>query len=903
VYCALVAGAGSDYDAHHLFTSESPFGTWVDKSPNSSIFASALALRSDINGFAAIAGVNKVPGRDGYYFSIAAGRYNNALPFIGFYSIVFDEYMTEITINPLNVDPSLNINFSNGEVGRTSSCYYEGEYLLEYNTGSTPFNKDNHCQVISSKSLNGLFTAHSVVIDLNIMDTMGQFSTGSMSAAVLCVINNQLYAFWAHQSKTTLAGNLNDAELMLSKYDSNYKTWSILNSPIVTALHGGDDAWGDGHDWGADHLGTTSGFYIEDNKLYFGYTACQGKDAYQVTVAYFDLNYFSNKKRAYLNDIINKTSLYLPLTGGTLTGLLTANAGISSTTGTFSGLLTANNGLTVNVNNGATSALTVLNNGNVGIGTIYPGLAKLQVDGDIYTTGAIGFYAPGDEGARNALYRGGTNFTILRNYNEVYTIFDIWAPPGSLTNREATISLIRGDEPNQEFIDLYNDGYSSETQFGIRIQKRGTGQFRDFVFDQSDGNTKTPLMILKASGNIGIGYTTDTEIGNNKLSVNGNGYFNGNIQATSFVGGGSSLTSLPTNTSLYPTFNQDTTGKASNITSFPLDQSVSTTSHPTFAELTVNGDLSLPSIGSSYFKIGNGDSASMATCNIDLAVWNGLGLWNPTTGGAFPNQRSIYFDIRNGAAGFGGGISATTGTFSGALKATEIYGKSDLSNQQAPLNYIYIGSTDDNVTDTVILLHPAYNGTAINKYLFDGIITFQRGGNGALNISDNYEVKTSTAYTTNTGSIISRNTSIVANLVTCTYNSVLYVAIYVPKTSFRTIYYKGDLLSTLPAPLVLLASSVTNVTPIVQDSTNIGGSLTVNSTLTANNGLTVNINNGTTNALTVLNSGNVGIGTTPAYKLDVSGDIQATTNYRSSSNNIILSDTSGTVFRGVRASA
>jgi hypothetical protein len=41
---------------------------------------------------------------------------------------------------------------------------------------------------------------------------------------------------------------LNDAELMLSKYDSNYKTWSILNSPIVTALHGGDDAWGDGHD-------------------------------------------------------------------------------------------------------------------------------------------------------------------------------------------------------------------------------------------------------------------------------------------------------------------------------------------------------------------------------------------------------------------------------------------------------------------------------------------------------------------------------------------------------------------------------------------------------------------------------------------------------------------------------
>jgi hypothetical protein len=89
---------------------------------------------------------------------------------------------------------------------------------------------------------------------------------------------------------------------------------------------------------------------------------------------------------------------------------------------------------------------------------------------------------------------------------------------------------------------------------------------------------------------------------------------------------------------------------------------------------TFSGTLSLPSNGSAYFKVGNGDAASMATCNIDLAVWNGLGLWNPTTSGTFPNQRSIYFDVRNGAAGFGGGISATTGTFSGVLSASQFNG-------------------------------------------------------------------------------------------------------------------------------------------------------------------------------------------------------------------------------------
>ncbi len=158
--------------------------------------------------------------------------------------------------------------------------------------------------------------------------------------------------------------------------------------------------------------------------------------------------------------------------------------------------------------------------GNVGIGTGNPSLAKLQVGGDIYTTAGLGFYPTGGSGANNVIYRGGTDFFILRNYNQPYTVAQVWSPPGALgssTAQEATLALVRGNEPNQEYLDFYNNGYSSETQFGIRLQKRGTGQYRDFVIDQSDGVTKTPLLSVKASGKVGVGVTNPQ----NKLDIEG----------------------------------------------------------------------------------------------------------------------------------------------------------------------------------------------------------------------------------------------------------------------------------------------------------------------------------------------------------------------------------------------
>ena len=158
-----------------------------------------------------------------------------------------------------------------------------------------------------------------------------------------------------------------------------------------------------------------------------------------------------------------------------------------------------------NVKNATSSLFYVGSNGYVGIGTTNP-KRPLHVVGDIFTTAGIGFNYLGEGGLRNVIYRGGTDFTILRNFSRDYTILKIWAPKGALTEeREATLALTREEDGNAEYFDIYNNGYNSEKQHGIRIQKRGDGEYRDFVFDQYDGTTKTSIMVLGVDRNVSIG--------------------------------------------------------------------------------------------------------------------------------------------------------------------------------------------------------------------------------------------------------------------------------------------------------------------------------------------------------------------------------------------------------------
>jgi hypothetical protein len=135
---------------------------------------------------------------------------------------------------------------------------------------------------------------------------------------------------------------------------------------------------------------------------------------------------------------------------------------------------------------GQSEKMTILyNNGNVGIGTDNPA-APLHVKGGGITVednggaGRLEFRQTNETSARTQLYRDSADFMVLRNWQQVYSILKIWAPQESsfpTTPREATVTLLRAldDESKTEFLDLYNNYYNDEKQYGSESPRRGAG--------------------------------------------------------------------------------------------------------------------------------------------------------------------------------------------------------------------------------------------------------------------------------------------------------------------------------------------------------------------------------------------------------------------------------------------
>lgn len=76
----------------------------------------------------------------------------------------------------------------------------------------------------------------------------------------------------------------------------------------------------------------------------------------------------------------------------------------------------------------------------------------------------------------------------------------------------------------------------------------------------------------------------------------------------------------------------------------------------TGTSLTLSSTLQLGGTGTNSFTTGTGDGADYTTHNFRLSGWNGMGFYNPTSGGAYPNAVSGYLDFRNGILDMKGGF-------------------------------------------------------------------------------------------------------------------------------------------------------------------------------------------------------------------------------------------------------
>ncbi|MFD2035511.1 hypothetical protein ACFSKL_11960 [Belliella marina] len=110
----------------------------------------------------------------------------------------------------------------------------------------------------------------------------------------------------------------------------------------------------------------------------------------------------------------------------------------------------------------------------------------------------------------------------FRRYGTDFTILKIWSPTESRQAYESTLALVNGDN-EEEFLDLYNLNYPSNSSFGIRLQKRETGNYKKFHFEYSDGNELFKVLSLAPDttavfyGRVGI----NTEANEYNLAVAG----------------------------------------------------------------------------------------------------------------------------------------------------------------------------------------------------------------------------------------------------------------------------------------------------------------------------------------------------------------------------------------------
>lgn len=196
------------------------------------------------------------------------------------------------------------------------------------------------------------------------------------------------------------------------------------------------------------------------------------------------------------------------------TGTISANSATTLFTITQSGT-----GDILNVFDGGTEVFSILNGGNIGVGTTTPGF-DLTIDGDAMISGQLfdNNYSSGSNGM--VLQSTGSGFQWVATSTLGFTGggSSLFTDGGTLTYLTATNDLFAIGTSSALNSSLFTLSTSSSNSLASFIQY-GSGD----IFNLFDGSTE--VFTVADGGNVGIGSTTPTRL----LSVGGQSGFEGNI--------------------------------------------------------------------------------------------------------------------------------------------------------------------------------------------------------------------------------------------------------------------------------------------------------------------------------------------------------------------------------------
>jgi len=176
-----------------------------------------------------------------------------------------------------------------------------------------------------------------------------------------------------------------------------------------------------------------------------------------------------------------------------------------------------------------------INSGNVGIGTTAPeSKFTVSLSGQAVSTNFLSGTRPLSllSGSGQSIISG---IAMASNTDSERAILQFRRARGTVVSPLA----VQADDILASFSSGGYDGestiFSSQIDFIVdgAVTTTDVPQRISFVTGTTAGN-RTERMVIKSTGNVGIGYSTGTEITNNKLAVNGSLFANGAVTGTSY---------------------------------------------------------------------------------------------------------------------------------------------------------------------------------------------------------------------------------------------------------------------------------------------------------------------------------------------------------------------------------